>query len=297
MAENLAHLGLKTSIVEMLPQVRLQPCGAHTVCLPPASCVRSVTCQGALSEPHTMCTVNRRSCHPSTRRWLSRCTGTCAPRLAALLGWALCAGARDLPVYAHSATGPPPSSSTRQGVELHLGDGVAGFEAGPGGKGLVVKTQGGKAHSADLVMLVRPAGEACAPALCWPLLIGLHAAACTRASLAPAACAPAPLLCHHDARLLFSPAARSSACGPRWGWPRMPAWSWGRVVASRCAPSPYLRGSCASQAGATCKWVEGSYPRPCLLRPPLQVDERMQTSDPRIWAVGDAVEVKVRLGL
>lgn len=42
-----------------------------------------------------------------------------------------------------------------KGCALHLGDGVAGFEPGPEGRGLVVKTQGGKAHPADLVMLVR----------------------------------------------------------------------------------------------------------------------------------------------
>ena len=41
-----------------------------------------------------------------------------------------------------------------KGVTLHLGDGVAGFDPGPGGKGLVVKTQGGREHAADLVMLV-----------------------------------------------------------------------------------------------------------------------------------------------
>lgn len=37
--------------------------------------------------------------------------------------------------------------------------GVAGFEQGPGGKGLVVNTQSGKEHAADLVMLVSPGGE------------------------------------------------------------------------------------------------------------------------------------------
>lgn len=37
---------------------------------------------------------------------------------------------------------------------------AAGFEQGPGGKGLIVKTQGGKAHSADLVMLVGSSAEA-----------------------------------------------------------------------------------------------------------------------------------------
>lgn len=47
------------------------------------------------------------------------------------------------------------------GVELHLGDGVAGFEAAApgGGGGLVVRTQSGKAYPADLVVLaigVRP---------------------------------------------------------------------------------------------------------------------------------------------
>ena len=41
-----------------------------------------------------------------------------------------------------------------KGVKLHLGDGVAGFEVGPGGEGLLVKTQSGKAHPADLVILV-----------------------------------------------------------------------------------------------------------------------------------------------
>ena len=41
-----------------------------------------------------------------------------------------------------------------KGVKLHLGDGVAGFEEAQGG-GLVVKTQSGKAHPADVVILVR----------------------------------------------------------------------------------------------------------------------------------------------
>lgn len=40
-----------------------------------------------------------------------------------------------------------------KGVKLHLGDGVAGFEQNQEG-GLVVKTQSGKAHPADLVILV-----------------------------------------------------------------------------------------------------------------------------------------------
>jgi NADPH-dependent 2,4-dienoyl-CoA reductase/sulfur reductase-like enzyme len=46
-----------------------------------------------------------------------------------------------------------------KGVELFLGDGVAGFEQGEGGRGLVVKTQSGRAHPADLCILaigVRP---------------------------------------------------------------------------------------------------------------------------------------------
>ena len=41
-----------------------------------------------------------------------------------------------------------------KGIKLHLGDGVAGFEAAGEG-GLMVKTQGGKAYPADLVILVR----------------------------------------------------------------------------------------------------------------------------------------------
>src|SRR5690606_3319036 len=45
-----------------------------------------------------------------------------------------------------------------QGVALALGDGVAGFEANPDGR-LIVKTQSGSVHQADLVILaigVRP---------------------------------------------------------------------------------------------------------------------------------------------
>jgi hypothetical protein len=41
-----------------------------------------------------------------------------------------------------------------KGVQLHLGDGVAGFEQAEGG-GLSVLTQSGKKHAADLVLLVR----------------------------------------------------------------------------------------------------------------------------------------------
>ncbi|EFN54835.1 hypothetical protein CHLNCDRAFT_48889 [Chlorella variabilis] len=80
MAENLMHLGLDTSVVEMLPQV-MPPFDAEMV----------------------------------------------------------------EPLHAHMRA---------KGCKLHLGDGVAGFEQGAGGKGLVVKTQSGAAHPADLVMLV-----------------------------------------------------------------------------------------------------------------------------------------------
>ncbi|KAL4458974.1 hypothetical protein ABPG75_013839 [Micractinium tetrahymenae] len=80
MAENLVHLGLETSVIEMLPQV-----------MPPFD-----------------------------------------PEMVE-------------PLHAHMRA---------KGCALHLGDGVAGFEPGPGGQGLAVKTQGGKSHLADLVMLV-----------------------------------------------------------------------------------------------------------------------------------------------
>lgn len=80
MAENLVHLGLKTSVVEMLPQV-MPPFDAEMV----------------------------------------------------------------EPLHTHLRA---------KGVALHLGDGVAGFEQGASGAGLVVKTASGKAHEADLVMLV-----------------------------------------------------------------------------------------------------------------------------------------------
>lgn len=56
-------------------------------------------------------------------------------------------------------------------MALHLGDGVAGFEAAPGGKGLVVKTQAGKAHAADLVMLVGSGGRSGGMLVCGP---GVH---------------------------------------------------------------------------------------------------------------------------
>lgn len=126
MAENLVHLGLQTSVVEMLPQV-----------MPPFD-----------------------------------------PEMVE-------------PLHAHMRS---------KGCALHLGDGVAGFEPGPEGRGLVVKTQGGKAHPADLVMLV----------------IGVR----PEVGLAKAA---------------------GLELGPRGG---------------------------------------------------IQVDEQMRTSDPHIFAVGDAVEVK-----
>lgn len=45
-----------------------------------------------------------------------------------------------------------------KGCTLHLGDGVAGFERGSGDRGLVVRTQAGKAHPADLVILVSARG-------------------------------------------------------------------------------------------------------------------------------------------
>jgi NADPH-dependent 2,4-dienoyl-CoA reductase/sulfur reductase-like enzyme len=46
------------------------------------------------------------------------------------------------------------SHLAKKGVKLVLNDGVAGFEAGPDGKGLVVKTASGGAFSGGLVMLV-----------------------------------------------------------------------------------------------------------------------------------------------
>ena len=60
-----------------------------------------------------------------------------------------------MPPYDPEVVEPVHERLRAKGVELHLGDGVAGFEAGPGGKGLVVKTASGKAHAADLVVLVR----------------------------------------------------------------------------------------------------------------------------------------------
>jgi len=86
-----------------------------------------------------------------------------------------------------------------QGVALALGDGVAGFEANPDGR-LIVKTQSGSVHQADLVIL---------------------------------------------------------AIGVR--------------------PETALAKSSGLKIGS---------------RGGIQVDEHMQTSDPSIWAVGDAVEVK-----
>ena len=86
-----------------------------------------------------------------------------------------------------------------QGVALALGDGVAGFEANPDGR-LIVKTQSGSVHQADLVIL---------------------------------------------------------AIGVR--------------------PETALSKSSGLKIGS---------------RGGIQVDEHMQTSDPSIWAVGDAVEVK-----
>ncbi|KIZ05075.1 FAD-dependent pyridine nucleotide-disulfide oxidoreductase [Monoraphidium neglectum] len=41
-----------------------------------------------------------------------------------------------------------------KGVKVVLGDGVAGFEQGPGGKGMMVRTSGGKTYDADMAMLV-----------------------------------------------------------------------------------------------------------------------------------------------
>ncbi|KAG2438697.1 hypothetical protein HXX76_005243 [Chlamydomonas incerta] len=58
-----------------------------------------------------------------------------------------------MPPYDQEVVEPVHERLRAKGVELHLGDGVAGFEAGAGGKGLVVKTASGKAHAADLVVL------------------------------------------------------------------------------------------------------------------------------------------------
>lgn len=66
---------------------------------------------------------------------------------------ALCP-AQVMPPFDHEMVEPLHAYMRSKGCKLYLGDGVAGFEQGPGGKGLVVKTQGGKAYNADLVMLV-----------------------------------------------------------------------------------------------------------------------------------------------
>ncbi|KAG2445346.1 hypothetical protein HYH02_008811 [Chlamydomonas schloesseri] len=58
-----------------------------------------------------------------------------------------------MPPYDPEVVEPLHERMRAKGVELNLGDGVAGFEAGPGGKGLVVKTASGKSHAADLVVL------------------------------------------------------------------------------------------------------------------------------------------------
>ncbi|GIL67291.1 hypothetical protein Vafri_20707 [Volvox africanus] len=63
-----------------------------------------------------------------------------------------------MPPYDPEVVEPVHERLRAVGVDLHLGDGVAGFEATPGGA-LLVKTQSGKAHGADLVVLaigVRP---------------------------------------------------------------------------------------------------------------------------------------------
>ncbi|EFJ52848.1 hypothetical protein VOLCADRAFT_86222 [Volvox carteri f. nagariensis] len=66
-----------------------------------------------------------------------------------------------MPPYDPEVVEPVHDRLRAAGVELHLGDGVSGFEAGPAGSAalLAVKTQSGKTHAADLVVLaigVRP---------------------------------------------------------------------------------------------------------------------------------------------
>ena len=95
-----------------------------------------------------------------------------------------------VPLYAHMRS---------KGCTLHLGDGVAGFEQGEGGRGVVVKTQAGTRYPADRVMLVRSwqlhrcsglghrlpawAGTACSPA-------SMHALRCARGHAGMCVCVP-----------------------------------------------------------------------------------------------------------
>lgn len=64
------------------------------------------------------------------------------------------AGTQLMPPLDPEMTQPVNALLASRGVNLQLNDGVAGFEQGPGGKGLVVKTASGKGYETDLAMLV-----------------------------------------------------------------------------------------------------------------------------------------------
>ncbi|KAI8475971.1 MAG: hypothetical protein J3K34DRAFT_402530 [Monoraphidium minutum] len=64
------------------------------------------------------------------------------------------AGAQVMPPLDPEMAQAVTAALASKGVKVQLGDGVAGFEQGAGGKGLVVKTSGGKAYDTDMAMLV-----------------------------------------------------------------------------------------------------------------------------------------------
>lgn len=74
------------------------------------------------------------------------------------------AAAQVMPPFDIEMVEPLQERMRAKGVQLHLGDGVAGFEQAQGG-GLNVLTQAGRKHAADLVMLVSGQGvlSACVP--------------------------------------------------------------------------------------------------------------------------------------
>lgn len=157
----------------------------------------------------------------------------------------------------------------KKGVELCLGDGVAGFEQGEGGNGLRVNTASGKAFPAELVIMVS-ADTACKEEgllriRAWGSAIrggevehtqatGQHASTHTHAQCVP----PVLLLINpvHPARLPVS-------CAP--------------LQSIGVRPEAQLARDAGLELGE---------------RGGIRVDEHMRTSDPHVYAVGDAVEVR-----
>jgi hypothetical protein len=184
MVENLVHLGIETSVVEMGNQVGLlggrdpswvcvvlpaAPLASLLYIRPPALFQVMPPFDPEMVEPLHECIRAKGGRRPAAAAAAVAAGSRCAQRHQPCLLLAAASGGLGVPgrsgrcckhvrvknAASHAGVHGPPqrSRAPAAGVHLHLGDAVAGFEAAPGG-GLHVLTKAGKRHEAQLVMLV-----------------------------------------------------------------------------------------------------------------------------------------------